>query len=625
MDPRLLRMYDAELRHVREMSAEFARDFPKIAGRLGLEGFACADPYVERLLEGFAFLAARVQLKMDSEFPQLVQNLLEIVYPHLMTPTPSAAIVRFDPDLAEGALGDGYVVPRGSALRGKLVKGLATQCEYRTAHDVVLWPLELVGAEYFGRDAVSMTLPRSVRSAEAGLRLRLRVSSAHAFSELKLDDVVFYLQGSEELPVALYERLVAHAAGVLVSAAGQRPTDGDVLAAATVEPVGFGSEEALLPYEQRSFDGYRLLNEYFTFRERFQFVRLRGIGDALRRVAGREADVTILFDQSQQGLVGSVDASNLLLHCTPAVNLFPRRLDPVSIDSRRSEHHVVPDRTRPLDLEVYQVKRVVGVGASAEESQEFYPFYSLTDRPGSEHRAYYAVRRTPRVISSYQQKYGTRTTYLGSEMYLSLVDRGQAPYRTDMQVVAVEAYCTNRDLPLRMPVGVGASDFTMEIGAPVVSVRCVAGPTAPRPSLAHSPGDMVWKLLSHLGLNYLSITDAEGDRSAATLREMLRLYSDVQDTATQKQIDGVVEVASRPIVRRVPTPGPITFGRGLQITLTFDEERFEGVGTFLLGAVLERFFAKYVSINSFTETTLRTRQRQEVMRWPIRIGRRHIL
>lgn len=625
MDPRLLRHYDAELQHIRGMGAEFARDFPKIAGRLGLDGFACADPYVERLLEGFAFLAARVQLKMDSEFPQLVQNILEIVYPHFLAPTPSMAIVRFEPDLTEGALAQGYPVPRNSILRAKVVKGEHTACEYRTAHEVVLWPLELVEAKYFSRDAVTLELPPAVRKAEAGLRLRLRVAPGHAFGDLAIENLPLFFQGREELPVAIYEQCIAHASALLISPVDESSPWQAVLDKKNVRAVGFERDESLLPYSGTSFQGYRLLSEYFALRERYQFICLDGIGDAMRRCSTREIDLTILFDRAEHGLANSVDQSNVALFCTPAANLFPKRLDPVQVDSRKSEHHLVPDRTRPLDLEIYQVNRVVGLGANSEESEEFHPFYSLTDNVSSDVRAYYAVRRSPRVISTTQKKYGTRTSYLGSELFLSLVDRQNTPYATDLQLLAVDALCTHRDLPLQMPVGVGESDFSLEMGAPVTSVRCLVGPTAPRPSLAHASGETVWKLLSHLGLNYLSITSDDPQRGASALREMLRLYSDSRDNAVQKQVDGLLLIESMPIVRRIPTSGPITYGRGLELTLTLDEESFEGVGVFLLASVLEQFFAKYVSINSFTETVLRTRQRQEITRWPTRIGRRHIL
>jgi type VI secretion system protein ImpG len=625
MDPRLLKHYENELRHVREMGSEFARDFPKIAGRLGLETFECADPYVERLLEGFAFMAARVQLKMDSEFPQLVQNLVEIVYPHFLAPMPSMAIVRFEPDLTKSGLAEGYSIPRGTVLRGKMVKGEQTACEYRTAHDVQLWPFEITQANYFSRDVASLELPASLRDTVAGLRLRLRIAPGHKFKSLPIEDLSFYLQGREELPITLYEQCMARAEAVLVRPVAENESWHEVFTKDHIRPLGFDSKQALLPYELASFQGYRLLSEYFAFRERFLFIELAGIGEALRRTAGSEVEIFILFDRSVQGLSHVVERSSVVLYCTPAVNLFPKRCDPVHVDNRKSEHHIVPDRTRPLDFEIFQMKRVVGIGAGTDLKQEFFPFYSLTDDTPEDHRAYYAIRRTPRIVARKHQKFGTRTSYLGSEMYVSLVDRRNAPYAEELQLLAVETLCTNRDLALQLPLGIGNSDFSLEVAAPVNAVRCVTGPTLPKPSLAHAPGEMIWKLLSHLGLNYLSITGEGQNQGAATLREMLRLYGDLSDATVQKQIQGVRFIRSEPIIRQLPTTGPLTFGRGLEITVTFDEESFEGVGVYLLGAVLEQFFAKYVSINSFTETVLRTTQRQEVMRWPTRIGRRHIL
>jgi type VI secretion system protein ImpG len=625
MDPRLLKQYDTELQYIREIGGEFARDFPKIAGRLGLDAFECADPYVERLLEGFAFLAARVQLKMDSEFPQFVQNLLAIVYPHFLSPMPSMAIVRFDPDYNEGALADGYSIPRDTILRGKLVKGERTACEYRTAHDVQLWPLEITQVNYFSRDVATIQLPANARGATAGLRIRLRVAPGHHFKALAIENLPIYIQGREELPVTLYEQCLAHAEAVLINPVAEGESWHELIVDNPIRRMAFDSQQALLPYQLPSFQGYRLLSEYFAFRERFLFIELAGIGPALRRCQGNEVDVILLFNRSEPALSHAIDKNNLTLFCTPAINLFPKRTDPVHIDNRKSEHLIVPDRTRPMDFEIYQVNRVVGMGSAAEKRQDFYPFYSLTDQSADEQRAYYALRRTPRLTSRKQQKFGTRTSYLGSEMYASLVDRKNTPYSSDLQLLVVEAYCTNRDLPLQLPVGIGATDFSLEVGAPVNSVRCITGPTPPRPSLAHASGEMIWKMLSHLGLNYLSLTGEGTDQSASALREMLSLYADLNEPTVRKHINGVRSIASKPIIRQLSTTGPLTFGRGLEITLTFDEEEFEGAGVYLLGAVLEEFFAKYVSINSFTETVLRTLQRQEVTRWPMRIGRRHVL
>ena len=622
MDPRLLRYYNRELQHLREMGGEFAKEFPKIASRLGLDGFECADPYVERLLEGFGFMAARVQLKVDAEFPRFTQHMLEMVYPHYLAPTPSMAVVQFQPDLGEGGLASGFVVPRGSILRSVLGKGERTPCEYRTAQDVTLWPLELAEAEYF-TGAASLHIP-DLQGVKAGIRLRLRTTAGLTFDQLSLDSLTFSLRGPDELPMHLYEQILANPVAVAVCPTGRPASWHEVIDRSCIRRVGFGDHQALLPYGSRSFQGYRLLHEYFAHPERYMFVELTDIGSALRRCTEAQVDVIILLDCIDQVLGNTVDASNFALFSTPVINLFPKRADRIHLENRSTDYHVVPDRTRPMDFEVYEVTGVVGHGAGNDREQEFLPFYSSNDLTSHrEEMAYYSMHRLPRVLSSQQRRHGPRSTYIGNEMFISLVDAHEAPYRTDLRQLAVTTLCTNRDLPLQMPLGRGRTDFTMESGAPVKSVRCLAGPTKPLPSPA--AGETSWRLISHLALNYLSLMDSEEKQGAAALRDLLRLYGDTREAQIQKQIEGVKSIRATPVIRRLPTPGPITFGRGLEVTLTLDESAFEGTGVFLLGAVLEHFIAKYVSINSFTETVIKTANRGEIMRWPIRTGQRHTL
>jgi len=625
MDPRLLEYYNRELQHLRELGGEFAREFPKIAGRLGLEGFECADPYVERLLEGFGFLAARVQLKMDAEFPRFTQHLLEIIYPHYLAPTPSMAVVQFQPDPTEGALEKGFVVPRGGELRSILGKGEQTPCEYRTAHEVTLWPLELVEAQYFaGREPVAQLEPADLARVRAGVRLRLRTTLPDlSIGNLALDRLELFLHGGDVLPGRLYEQLLANAVMVVVRP-GERPAPWyEKVAGSAIQRLGFEDGQALLPCPPPSFHGYRLLHEYFAFPQRYLFVALSGLGPAARRCAGRELEVLILFNRADPALENAVTAANFALFCTPAINLFPKRADRIHLSDQVAEHHVVADRTRPMDFEVYQVTGVTGIGAENEE-QDFLPFYASYDRLSQrDRRSFYTVHRLPRRLSDRQRRHGPRSSYVGSETYLALVDADETPYRGSLRQLAVTTLCTNRDLPLHMPVGRGDADFTLASGAPVGSVRCLAGPTPPRPSHAH--GDTAWRLISHLTLNYLSLADSDARQGAVALRELLALYGDLADAAVRKQIDGVCSIQAAPITRRAPTPGPIAFARGLEVAVTLDESAFEGVGSFILGAVLEQFFAKYASINSFTETVVKSTERGEIVRWPARIGRRHTL
>lgn len=622
MDKRFLFYYNRELQHLREEGGRFAAQFPKIAGRLGMDGFDCSDPYVERLLEGFAYLAARVQLKIDSEFPRFTQHLFESVFPHYLAPVPSMAVVQLQPDLVDESLAPGFKLPRDSVLRSILGKGDQTPCEYRTAHEVTLWPLEVTQAEYVTRSMGALDVPR-LQGAKAALRLRLKATAGLSFKQLSLDELVVYLKGTDETPMHIYAQLFADALSVVVRPTTRPAEWHEVIPATSIRRVGFDEDQQLLPYGPRSFHGYRLLREYFVFPERFMFVGFGGLGEAVRRSDDNELDLIILLRQGDLFLDNAVDASHFNLFCAPAVNLFPKRADRIHITDRSWEFHVVPDRTRPLDYEVYQVDTVTGFGARADDEQPFKPFYASTDLSPHEDAAYFAVHRTARAASDKERRLGPRSSYAGSEVYVSIVDAAEAPYRSDLRQLAVTVLCTNRDLPLQMPVGHGSSDFTLEAAAPVKAVKCLTGPTVPRPS--YPEGEIAWRLINHLSLNYLSLVDNDEVQGAAALRSLLKLYGEAAEPHIAKQIDGVRSISSKPLMRRVATPGPITFARGLEVTVTFDESAFEGTGVFLLGGVLEQFLAKYVSINSFTETVVKTTDTGEVIRWPATIGKRQAL
>lgn len=625
MNAKLLRYYERELAHLREGGAEFARDYPKVAGRLGLETYACADPYVERLLEGFSFLAARVQLKIDAEFPRFTNHLLELVYPQYLAPTPSMAVVQLQPDLEEGSLAAGFKVPRGTALHSQLGKAEQTACEFRTAHDVTLWPVELVEARYFacGGQVAGVDLSR-LGPVNAALRLRLRTGGGLAFSDLALDQLPLHMRGGDAMPARILEHLLAQAVGVLVMPV-QTPVDWHhFLPKSAIHSAGYSDSDALLPSGPRSFQGYRLLQEYFAMPERFMFAQVTGLANSVRRCAAEQLDVIVLFKQLDPLLEQSLSAANFALYCTPAINLFPMRAERVHLSDQQTEYHVVPDRTRPMDYEIYQINGVTGYGSDAQASQTFESFYRANDLQGhTPPNAYYQVRRDARVLSEQQQRQGPRSSYLGSEVFLSLVDAFDAPHSSDLRQLGIDTLCSNRDLVLSMPVGGGRTDFSVESGAPVQAVRCMTGPTMPAPSFAE--GETAWRLVSHLSLNYLSLLDHDKGQCANAFRDLLRLYCRVEDEVAHKQIEGLRSVTAESIVRRLPLPGPITYGRGLQVSVTLDEAAFEGAGVFVLGAVLEQFFAKYVSLNSFTETLIKSTTRGVIMRWPARVGRCEIL
>lgn len=626
MDPRLLHYYERELGHLSEMGAEFAQQFPKIAARLGMNGLEVADPYVERLIEGAAFLAARVQLKIDSEFPRFTQSLLEIVYPHYLAPTPSMLIAQLHPDKDDPGLASGTrTVPRGTTMHSIGGPDDSTACEFRTAHDVTLLPIEVVSANYFSfaPDLPLNTLPIAQR-IKGGLRFRLKTTAGLKFAQTRIDRLGFYLAGRDDAANKLLELCLATGLGVLVRTGG-RSSDVTLLPPSAIRPVGFGDDQALLPVSLRSFQGYRLLQEYFTFPQRYRFLELTGLTRALGAVTGNEAELVILVGRGDPALESVVDASYLQLFCTPAINLFEKpRLDRIHVSDSTFEFHVVADRTRPLDFEIYQVTDVVGHGGGDDSEQRFLPFYSSESLEVEHHQpAYFTTRREPRVIPPDQRRRGPRSSYIGSEVFLSLVDSTQAPFSADLRQLSVQALCTNRDLVLHMPVGLGQSDFSLNIAAPVTSVRTISGPSRPYSAIADRA--IAWRAISHLSLNYLSLINATGPQAAGALRDLLELYATTTDVGARRQIEGIQAVNVRRVVRRLPLRGPIAFGRGLEIIVDVDEMAFEGGSAFLLGAVLERHFARFVSVNSVIEMVLRSQSRGEINRWTPNWGTRPTL
>jgi type VI secretion system protein ImpG len=378
-----------------------------------------------------------------------------------------------------------------------------------------------------------------------------------------------------------------------------------------------------LPSTHHTFEGYRLLQEYFAFPDRFLFFSLAGLREAFRSCAGEEIDLFVLLDRPQPALDSAIDARHFRLYCTPIINLFHKSLDRIHLNDFDTEFHVLPDRNRPMDFEVFAVERVAGIGGDDASSVEIKPFYASGHRGHTGADAcFYTIQRRQRLYSARQQQTGARTSYIGSECFISVVDSRAREKEHGFRQLDVRALCTNRDLPIQTTFGKGRTDLLLDGSAPVESIRCVSGPTFPRPSPAF--GDTAWKLISHLSLNYLSLRDS-GESGAELLRELLSLYADPNDASMARQIEGVRKIGYQPIVERVPGRGPITYGRGLKISLDLDDAAFEGAGIVILGTVLERFFARYVSLNSFTRTELRSLDRGEIKTWPIRLGTRPTL
>jgi type VI secretion system protein ImpG len=639
MDPRLLDAYNQELRYLREMGAEFAQEFPKIASRLSLDGFEVADPYVERLLEGCAFLAARIQIKLDAEFPRLSRRLLEMLSPNFLAPVPAMLVAQLQPKVDPNLLA-GHVLPGGSMLTGRATPFSDTRCLFRTAHAVTLTPLSTVAVEVLPAGADSGGLSLGTQRVRGAVRVKLALPAGMRVAQLAIDSLRFHLGGQPDVAMKLYELLAGACLGAVVGPVMGAPGRGSessrrALPAAAVKAVGFGPDEALLPVTGRGLDGTRLMQEYFAFPQRFLFIELSGLRPLWQGIAGNEVEITWLLRSPATGCEGVVDAGNFALHCVPAVNLFTKRADRMAVTTSVHEYHVVPDRAAPLDFEVFDVTGVTGHAADNAE-QAFHPLYAgAHDRPPRA-RAFYTVDREPRLPSEKTRREGGRSGYHGSEVYLSLVDGAEAPLSEALRQISVATRCTNRDLPLFMPLGAAESDLTLDVGAPVLGIRVVAGPSRPRSALRDGPAP--WRLLNLLSLNHQSLIDDGGadggvdggakrgdGKAAGALRELLSLFAAANDAGIRRQIEGLHQVSAQPVVRRHPVPGPIAFGRGVEVMLTLDDLAFEGASALLFGSVLHHHLARHVSMNSFVQTVVATLARGAIAQLGARLGQRALL
>ena len=628
MHSKLLPYYEQELKHIREAAAEFALEHPKVAKRLALNvassGGECPDPYVERLLEGFAFLAARVQLKQDSEYSKFTQHLLELIYPGFLAPLPSMLIAQLLPDLDDAGLATGPRVPRHSAMLSRLLPGERTACKFRIAQEVRLWPLQVRQARYQAHVTdLSSQILATVPRARACLRICFQVTASLVASKLSLDTLTLYLSGSESVAHRIFEQLFAQCLAVAVYQPSKRtsPCVG-ILPAQSLVPGGLRDDEALLPPVSQSFGGYRLLKEYAAMPERYLFAHINGLQELLSKIDADEFEILFLMDRADTVLEKTVDVGGFMLHCVPAVNLFPKRAERIEVKPGQHEHHLVADNGQPMNFEVHSVTAVGGIDDSGvQKSRQFRAIYNRQDMSGDNEQAFYSIRRMPRLLSKAQLVHGPRTGYVGTEVYLSLVDPNDAPISGLVSHLSVETLCSNRDLPITLSVG-SAEDFSFEDSFPIQGIRCIKGPT--RPVAPALEGETPWRLLSHLQLNYLSLVDGDAREGAASLREMLTLYGADPRSPLHKQVEGVISVISRSAICRVPVAGPITFGRGVQVELTLDERAFEGTSILVLATVMERFLARHASINSFVQMVLLSQSRGEVKRWMPRIGLRAI-
>lgn len=609
----LLLYYERELDYLRQSGVLFKEKYPKIASRLQLEDDKCEDPHVERLIEAFAFLAARVHLKIDDEFPEITESLLSIVYPHFIRPVPSMSIVQFVLDPDKGKMTTGLKVERDSILYSRPVDGVP--CKFRTCFDTTLYPITVVGAEWTTPDR----LKPAVRSGDAvaAIRLELRLPPDVEFPKAEIESLRFHLTGESSVVNALYELLCIDVSSVMIRDLTPRSrVEPLVLPASVIRPAGFEPNEGMIPYDKRSFIGYRLMQEYFTFPEKYFFVDVTGLGALASREFKNNVELIFLLskfegEQRRQRLETGISAKTFRLNCTPIVNLFPQTAEPILLNEQKFEYRVIPDVRRPLATEVFSVDEVLSLRSNEKDAVRYEPFYAFhhTTAQKKQETLWIATRRPSNRIHDE-----------GTEIDIALIDLELHPSQPEADTITVRTTCTNRDLPARLPFGSDTGDFELESGAPVRSIVALVKPTVPtRPPIGKA---IQWRLISHLSLNYLSLV--QGGKDA--LREILKLYNFTDSAFAEKVIAGITDVRSAPHFARVVSENGIAFARGTKVELELDEEQFVGGGAYLFAAVLERFLGMYTSLNSFSQLVATTRQRKEILhQWPPRAGRKVLM
>lgn len=622
MNPHLLDAYNRELLYFKELMEEFAQAHPKIARRLGMHAGEIADPFVERLVQAASFSTARLQLKLDAEFPLLTSRLLETVYPNYVAPTPSIAVARLYPDDQEGNLIEGFCVPRGTEFASRVPDGECTSCTFRSGLDVTLYPLEIVSARLTGAPPDIPSIERhnaTNRPIRGALRLRIRTTGDVRFDELRgLDRLPVYLAGDERVASRLFELIHAGAVASVIGAPNRFADPGQsvgIVFDQAIEYTGLATDESLLPLVQPKFHGHNLLHEYAACPARFWFFTLAGLKAGLRHVTDREAEIVVLLDRFDSTLVEHVDTSRFALFCTPIVNLFRRKTDPAEIPHVGSEIQLQPDRQNSSDYEVFAVEAIHGFVSKGAVSVEFRPLYRTLMKDETNHGRYFTTRRESRMEKASYRRYGARTTYTGADVFVSLVDQDEHAYPQAMKYLSVDAWLTNGDLPsLLVPDGV--TDLTVGISAPVRGTGLIRAPSRARAPFAQR--DAAWRLIGQLNLGY----DTLEARDGSGLRDILALFAAADDVRMRRQIDSLIRVDVRPVTKKLPGQSQLRFGRGIECVLTVDEAGFDGTSPYLFGVILEYYVARHVSTHSFTQSVLRSPQRGELMRWPVRKGTR---
>jgi type VI secretion system protein ImpG len=611
MSDELLPFYEKELVYIRQLGAEFSKEHPKIASRLGVNNDSIEDPHVSRLIESFAFLNARIQHKLDDDFPEISDALLSTLYPHYQRPIPSMSIVEFEADKEQ--LDSNYNIAQGTLLETTQFKG--ENCRFTTSYDVQLLPIEVSSVNIMAKPFFTPG-STNIRGAESVVKLSLKTFSQDIkFSDLSADKLRFYLKGQTQHINPLYQMLLNDCNRTFMALSEQdtQPVD---LGTNAIQPVGFSSKEGMLPYPDSSFIGYRLLTEYFAFPEKFMFIDIINIMDKLKVHNSDRLDFYIYLNDSNLELEHNISSTTFNLGCTPVLNLFKHTADPVKLEHTQFEYKVTPDSRRSNGYEVYSIDKVTA-SSYYEDDVDFLPFYGKNheQQESNSHAFWFAARRNAKLDTVDRDE--------GTDVFLSLVDLSFNPNIPEDRTISIETTCSNRDLPQKLPYTIDESKLQCTDSAPPCSaIRYLIQPSAViRPPLRDHAR---WRLISHLNLNFLSLTG--GGDACSALKEILRLYDFKGSAVTRTLIESITQVNAKSISAPLNIDGNTAMCRGIEISVDIDDSQLSGSSVYLFCTILEHFFGLYCSINSFTRLLIKTKNKEGYLKkCPPRAGEKILL
>jgi len=628
--------YNTELALLKERSREFAADYPGLADRLGGLLDENLDPAVAGLLEGTAFLAARVQLNMQEEFRTFTYEILEQIFPDALAPTPSVMLAQASVAYDASGIEEGLTFDAGEYIDARYTDAdKRISCRYQITEPLVLWPLAIKGLSYFPGTGPLGALGQDIADGtKAGMSIEIaRVDGAgkpgkDPIGTLPIDNLPIHFTGPFADAVALYEQVHCRATRVSLRYLDK---NGDPvfrrIPPDAIEQIGFDRDHWLLPHDGRLFEGFATLREAFVFPRKFLGLRLTGLQKILRGIKTNTVQIVFEFSVPDPGLATRLEAEHLGLHTVPAVNLFEEFSSQVRLDNKRHEFVVTPDSSPMTHYEIYRVTDVFAHYSGNRGKVPVHPLYALPPEGQSPRQTlYHTTRRRPRRLTDKERRFGaSRYRYRGTETFISVYE---PPDAEPAQRLQIRTICSNRHLPEYLPIAQGKDDFFM-CNDQTVTLSCVAGPTVPREPLNDielagphrmTAGDNYWRLLSYLSLSHFGLESRRDGEGAAPLRELLSLFVTPSDTFSEAQIEGLRDVKTRPITRTVARPDGYHPARGLEVRLIFDEDEFEGSGAILMGAILDRFVSEYAAVNSFTQCVVETIQRGVIKTWPPRSG-----